>query len=146
MSTSVPPIQWLPTGPQAPQESAILQGRQTDINNAFGGNLNPALNTPQGQLASSDAAIIADKNAAIVYVASQMDPDTAADAFQDAIGRIYFMERVGGTASTVSVTNSWIELEEDPIVQGPGSDVTDPKCLAIKKIKVTMLMAYKLTS
>jgi uncharacterized phage protein gp47/JayE len=101
MSTNVPSIQWLPTGPLSPQESAILQGRQEDINAAFGGNLNPALNTPQGQLATSDTAIIADKNAALVYLASQMDPDTAADEFQDAIGRIYFMEREPGTPSTV---------------------------------------------
>lgn len=100
MTTNVPSIVWAPTGPIAPQESAILQGRQEDINAAFGGNLNPALNTPQGQLASSDAAIIADKDAAIIYVASQMDPDTAADAFQDAIGRIYFMKREPGTPST----------------------------------------------
>lgn len=101
ITTNVPDIQWLPTGAVAPQESAVLAGTQADINSAFGGNLNPALNTPQGQLASSNAAIIQDKNAAILYVVSQMDPDTAADAFQDAIGRIYFMDRIAGTPSTV---------------------------------------------
>jgi hypothetical protein len=53
---------------------------------------------------------------------------------------------LGGTASQVSVTNSWIELEDDPMVQGPGSDNSDAKCLAIKKIRVTMLLAYQLTS
>lgn len=101
ITTNVPDIQWTPTGIVVPQESAVLAGTQADINAAFDGNLNPALNTPQGQLASSNAAIIQDKNAAIAYVVSQMDPDTAADAFQDAIGRIYFMEREAGTPSTV---------------------------------------------
>lgn len=100
-TTNVPDIQWTPTGIVVPQESAVLAGTQADVNAAFGGNLNPALNTPQGQIASSNAAIVQDKNAAIAYLVSQMDPDTAADAFQDAIGRIYFMERTPGTPSTV---------------------------------------------
>lgn len=99
-TTNVPDIQWLPTGIVVPQESAVLAGTQADIDAAFGGNLNPALNTPQGQLASSGAAMVVDKNAAIAYVVSQMNPDTAAGAFQDAIGRIYFLDREPGTSST----------------------------------------------
>lgn len=100
-TTNVPDIQWPDTGIVVPQESAVLTGMQQDINAAFGGNLNPALNTPQGQLASSNTAIVQDKNAAIAYVVSQMNPDTAAGAFQDAIGRIYFLDREPGTSSTV---------------------------------------------
>lgn len=99
-TTNVPDIQWLPTGISVPQESAVLAGTQQDINAAFGGNLNPALNTPQGQLASSEAAVVQDKNAAIAYVTNQMNPDVADGAFQDAIGRIYFLNREPGTSST----------------------------------------------
>lgn len=99
-TTNVPDIQWLPTGILVPQESAVLAGVQQDINAAFGGNLNPALNTPQGQLASSEAAVIQDKNDAIAYVVSQMNPDVSAGAFQDAIARLYFLNREPGTSST----------------------------------------------
>ena len=62
MATSVPQLQWTEAGLIAPTEAAILAGTQADIDAAFGGGLNPALETPQGQIASSEAAIIADKN------------------------------------------------------------------------------------
>lgn len=103
-TTNVPGINWLPTGPVAPQESAVLSGTQQDINAAFGGNLNMTqLTTPQNQIASSNAAIIQDKNADMVYLANQMDPNNASGKFQDAIGRIYFMERIAGTPTTVQL-------------------------------------------
>lgn len=103
MTTAVPPIQFLPTGLFVPQESAVLVGVQTDINNALGGGVNPALNTPQGQLATSTAAMQADSNAVFAKFVNQVDPDTAADAMQDAIGRIYFMERNPGLPTAVQV-------------------------------------------
>ena len=40
-----------------PSTSAILAGVQEDYNAAFGGDLNSALDTPQGQLISSETAI-----------------------------------------------------------------------------------------
>ena len=104
MGTSVPPIQWTPEGVVLPTDAAILAGRQTDINNAFGGGVNPALSTPQGLVASSDSAIISDKNSAIAYVANQVDPLYAEGRFQDAIGRIYFMTRKPATATVVIAT------------------------------------------
>ena len=58
MTTNVPAIQFTTAGIVVPEESAILTGVQEDINAAFGGNLNfTNLNTPQGQLASSWAAV-----------------------------------------------------------------------------------------
>ena len=59
LTTNVPPCTLGPNGFQAPQQSAILAGTFADIDQAFGGGLNPSLTTPQGQLASSMAAIIA---------------------------------------------------------------------------------------
>lgn len=101
-STSVPAIQFTPQGPILPSDADILAGVQIDINYALGGGANPALTTPQGQLASSDTAIISDKNAQIALLCNQVDPQFATGRFQDAIGRIYFMERDPATATVVS--------------------------------------------
>ncbi|KWI89553.1 hypothetical protein WM11_21550 [Burkholderia ubonensis] len=99
-TSSVPPINWAPTGPIVPAESAILTGVLADTNAAFGGNLNitnedgsPNVTTPQGQLASSLAAIIGAKNDDMLEVSNGVDPDLADGRWQDAIGRIYFIER-----------------------------------------------------
>lgn len=105
MSTSsVPEIAFSESGLVIPAESAILAGVQEDINSAFGGGLNPALETPQGQLASSQAAVIADKNAEFAYYVNQVDPQYASGRFQDAIARIYFLNRKPATSTVVQVT------------------------------------------
>ncbi len=104
MSTSVPPIVWTPEGVVLPTDAAILAGRQEDIDNALGGGVNPALEAPQGQIASSESAIISDKNSAIAYFANQVDPLYAEGRFQDAIGRIYFMTRQAATSTVVIAT------------------------------------------
>lgn len=102
--SSVPPIEFTPAGLVIPQASAVLAGVQADIDAAFGGGLNPALETPQGQLASSETAIIDDKNAQFAYFTNQIDPDYSSGRFQDAIARIYFLTRKPGAPTTVSCT------------------------------------------
>lgn len=104
MSTSVPAIQFTPEGVILPTDAAILAGVQADINQSFGGGVNPALSTPQGQIASSNSAIISDKNSAIAYVVNQCDPQYAEGRFQDAIGRIYFMTRNPASSTVVIAT------------------------------------------
>ena len=104
MSTSVPAIQWTAQGVVLPTDAAILAGVQTDIDTAFGGGVNPGLSTPQGQIASSNTAIIADKNSAIAYVVNQLDPQYAEGRFQDAIGRYYFMTRNPASSTVVIAT------------------------------------------
>jgi uncharacterized phage protein gp47/JayE len=101
MTTNVPPIQFTPDGLVVPQESAILAGVQQDYNDAFGGNLNPALETPQGQLASSTAAIVADANAVMAELVNNVNPDTADGIWQDAIARIYFLDRQAAAPTVV---------------------------------------------
>ena len=101
-TTNIPPIQWTTQGIVLPTDSEILTGAQADINSAFGGGVNPALNTPQGQLASSESAIVSDKNSNIAYIVNQVDPQYAEGRFQDAIGRLYFMTR-NPAASTVVI-------------------------------------------
>lgn len=103
MATNVPKIEFTPTGLQVPQESAVLAGVQADINDAFGGGLNPSLETPQGQLATSQAAIIADGNALFAEFVNQVNPDTADGFMQDAIARIYFLDRQQAAPTTVEL-------------------------------------------
>lgn len=101
MATNVPPVQFTPAGLLVPQESEVLAGVQSDFNDAFGGGLNPALETPQGQLISSTAAIVADANAVFAEFVNQVNPDTASGFMQDAIARIYFLDRQPGAPTVV---------------------------------------------
>lgn len=101
MATNVPRIQFTPTGLSVPQESEVLAGVLSDYDAAFGGGMNKALETPQGQLASSEAEIIADSNAAFVEFVNQVNPDTASGFMQDAIARIYFLDRIPGAPTVV---------------------------------------------
>jgi hypothetical protein len=102
--TNVPNIQFTPAGLVVPQEADILSGVQADYNDAFGGGMNMALETPQGQLATSQTAIIAAKNAAIVELVNQVNPDKASGIYQDAIARIYFLDRIPGAPTAVQCT------------------------------------------
>jgi hypothetical protein len=104
MTTSnVPKIQFTPTGVVLPEEADILAGVQADQAAAFGGNLSPSLSSPQGQLAQSSTAIIGDKNNEILNMVNQVNPDTSSGRWQDAIGRIYFLDRI---ASSGTVTQA----------------------------------------
>lgn len=102
MTTNVPPVEFTSAGLLVPQEAEILAGVQADYNDAFGGNLNPALNTPQGQLATSTSAIVADANQVLAEFVNQINPDTADGFMQDAIARIYFLERSPGAPTVVA--------------------------------------------
>lgn len=101
MTTNVPVPSFTTTGFSIPPESAVLTGVQEDINDAFGGNLNfsttqgsPTNATPQGQLAASMASIIGNVNDTFLFYSTQTDPAFAEGRMQDAIGRIYFIERI----------------------------------------------------
>lgn len=99
--SNVPRIEFTDTGLTVPPESAVLEGVLDDYDAAFGGGLNRALETPQGQLASSQTAIITDYYARFLELINQIDPDTADGFMQDAIARIYFLTRSPG-APTVA--------------------------------------------
>src|SRR5271157_3617347 len=93
-TTAVPQPFFGPNGIVVPTENAILTGVQTDLNTALGGNINPQLSTPQGQIASTETAIIGDSNAQFAFFCNQVDPALNQGRMQDAIGRIYFMTRI----------------------------------------------------
>ena len=115
MTTNVPSLIIDSTGVKTPTETEILAGIQQDFNAAFGGNLNPSLETPQGELASSFAKIIADKNAQIAYLANMFDPTLSEGRWQDAIGKIYFLTRLPATGTTVQATCSGLDGTVIPV-------------------------------
>lgn len=102
--TQVPAITFSSSGVQVPTQAQILAGVQADMNAAFGGNLNQGLTTPQGQLATSETAVLAAAYAAFLYVVNSVDPAYASGRFQDAIGRIYFMTRLPPQPTVLQVS------------------------------------------
>lgn len=100
--TSVPSPTFGPTGFLIPAESALVAGAFADINAAFGGGLNDDATTPQGQLAASIGAIVGFCNDTFLYLATQFDPAYAVGRFQDALGRIYFLERTAAEPTVVA--------------------------------------------
>lgn len=91
--TNVPAVTFGPNGFQAPSPGDVLAGVQADINAAFGSTLSFAPSTPQGQLAATIAALIVNNNSIFTYYTNQVDPAYATGRMQDAIARIYFLER-----------------------------------------------------
>lgn len=102
--TNVPSPTLGPAGIVVPPEAAVLAGVQADYNQAFGGNLNPGLSTPQGQLASSTAALIGQTDALFAFYVSQVDPAYAQGRMQDAIARIYFLTRLPAQPTVAQAT------------------------------------------
>lgn len=86
--TNVPTFTFGPNGFVAPSGPAVLAGEQADINAAFNNTLNYQLTTPQGQLASSNAAVISNTYATFQYYTQQVDPAYSSGRMQDAIGRV----------------------------------------------------------
>lgn len=104
--TNVPQPSFGPNGFIAPPESAILAGVLADFNAAFGGNLNLDQSTPQGQLAVSMAAVIGYCNDLFLAITNGVDPAYAAGRMQDAIARIYFLERAPALPTVVTAVCS----------------------------------------
>lgn len=104
-STNVPLPTFTATGFVPPASDAILAGVQADLNQAFGTTFNfgtPTNPTPQGQIAQSWTAAIADVYAQFAALANTVDPAYAFGRMQDAIGRIYFLARIPGRSTVVS--------------------------------------------
>lgn len=110
-TSAVPRPFWRNEGFVAPTDAAVLDGVNSDLNAAFGGNLNVGTGagartnpTPQGQLASSLTATISDKNAQFLFYVSQVDPAYASGRMQDGIARIYFIVRNPPLSTVVTAT------------------------------------------
>lgn len=113
MPTNVPLPTFGPLGFTLPTEAQVLAGVQADYNVAFGGNLNFTTSdgsgtnpTPQGQLTASTAAIVGEANATFGFISQQFDPSYAVGRYQDALCRIYFLERNGSLPTAVQAVCS----------------------------------------
>ncbi|MGP2449013.1 baseplate J/gp47 family protein [Pantoea stewartii subsp. indologenes] len=104
VSTAVPAVTLSDTGVAVPDEIDILNGRLSDLSTAMGGGMSTSLTTPQGQIAMSDTAIIGDKNDNLAWLVNQINPDFASGRMQDAIGQIYFIDRIAAIGTTVTAT------------------------------------------
>ena len=93
MTTSIPLPTFGASGFTAPLESAILAAVSAQINAAFDGNLNMSPATPQGQLAASITAMLANVNDLFVLYTNLVDPMLTYGRMQDAIARLSFIER-----------------------------------------------------
>ncbi len=104
VTTAVPSVTLSDTGISVPDEVDILNGRLSDLDTAFGGGMSKSLTTPQGQIAMSETAIIASRNDDLAWLINQINPDFAEGRMQDAIGQIYFLDRIPALGTTVTAT------------------------------------------
>lgn len=98
---SIPQLQVTDKGIIAPSTDEVISGLWELFRNAFGQDLNTAMNTPQGQLVTSLAAIITDERNQMITLLNQFDPRYAQGIWQDGLGYIYFMTRKQATHSSV---------------------------------------------
>jgi len=104
VTTAVPSVTLSGIGIAVPDEVDILNGRLSDLDTAFGGGMSKSLTTPQGQIAMSDTAIIGSRNDDLAWLVNQINPDYAEGRMQDAIGQIYFIDRIPALGTTVTAT------------------------------------------
>ena len=120
--TSVPTVTFGDNGFVAPEASAVLEGVIADYQDAFSGKLNldiavpSSLATPQGQLASSQAADIEQANEDFLFQSQMTDPAYATGRWQDGIARIYVIYRIGAEPTVLQI--NCVGLEGVPIPTG----------------------------
>ncbi|QHJ76110.1 MAG: hypothetical protein [Bacteriophage sp.] len=100
---TIPPLQITDTGITAPPTNEVIDGVWEMFKKAFGKDMNTAMNTPQGQLVTSLAAIITDERNKMIDLLNQFDPRYAQGIWQDGLGYIYFMTRKHATHSSVEI-------------------------------------------
>lgn len=86
------------TGLIAEDTAVIRQRLAQEWKNAFNTSedtpeLNTESETPAGQLIDGQTALIAEKDAEILYLGNSFDPQTATGVAQDALAKIYFLSR-----------------------------------------------------
>lgn len=100
---TVPSIEITEQGVIAPPTSEVVSGFWDIFINAFGGDLNTAMNTPQGQLVTSLSAMTQDERNQIIKLMSMIDPRYSTGVYQDAIAYIYFLTRKKAIPSIASI-------------------------------------------
>lgn len=102
--SNVPSPSFTSAGLVVPTESEIKAGLWADFQSAFGGNLNESDATPQGQLVTSLTAVIGASNDLLLQYVNLVDPARSSGRMQDAIGRIYYQERIAAQPTIVTCT------------------------------------------
>lgn len=90
-------------GVTIPDTALIRQERARDFREVWGQDLDIAPYTPQGQIIDSETAIIDDKNAQLQFVLNQIDPEKSEGAWQEGVGKIYFITRDAAQPTIVTV-------------------------------------------
>jgi uncharacterized phage protein gp47/JayE len=103
----------------APDTAVLRDAVAVNWEQAFNtGDGSPTLDTeaatPAGQLVDAEAAYLAQVNAELLYLFSQLNPRTAEGVWQDALGYIYFLSRKVAQPTLVTVTCSGLQGTEIP--------------------------------
>ena len=107
------------TGMVAPDTAVLRDAVAANWESAFNtGDGSPTLDTeaatPAGQLVDAEAAYLAQVNAELLYLFSQLNPRTAEGVWQDALGYIYFLSRKIAQPTLVTVTCSGLQGTQIP--------------------------------
>lgn len=100
---TVPSIEITEQGVIAPPTSEVVSGFWDIFINAFGGDLNTAISTPQGQFVTSLSAMTQDERNQIIELMNMIDPRYSTGIYQDAIAYIYFLTRKKAIPSIASI-------------------------------------------
>lgn len=93
--------------------------------------LNTEPETPAGQLIDSQTAAIADKDAEVLYLANQFNPETAEGIWQDALAKIYFLKRKNAQPSEAVCTCTGLTgtvIPAGALIQSPQGDGIQWSC------------------
>ena len=107
------------TGMVAPDTAVLRDAVAANWEQAFNtGDGSPSLDTevatPAGQLVDAEAAYLAQVNAELLFLFSQLNPRTAEGVWQDALGYIYFLSRKIAQPTLVTVTCSGLQGTQIP--------------------------------
>ncbi|EKT56418.1 baseplate J/gp47 family protein [Providencia sneebia] len=100
----IPKLEITQQGIIAPTTQEVIDGLWSLMKGAFGEKLNVSMDTPQGQLVTTLAAIITDERNQLIELFNQFDPRYADGQMQDAIGYLYFLQRKQATKSVAELT------------------------------------------
>lgn len=114
-TTNVPSPTFGARGFEIPPAQEVLTGVLEDVDAAFGGGMNMQLSTPQGQLASSEAAVVDNTNAQFLFLTQMFDPAYAFGRYQDALARIYFIQRNPAQPTVVEAICTGLAGVEIPV-------------------------------
>ncbi|MFJ7315280.1 baseplate J/gp47 family protein [Pseudomonas sp. NPDC098747] len=89
------------TGLYADDTAVIRAETEALWREALGNDVDVSAGSPIGQLIDSQTALVADKDRQVLYLSNQFNPAANEGIWQDALGQIYFQERLGAAPTLV---------------------------------------------